>query len=174
MTKDDAMNDNSLRCDEVLDLVPAFVDDEAGPSTPALRQHLIECASCRSAVQELRALKGWFVPTAEVDVPVGFAERVARLAYRDSGASDVPDSIVRPVSNTPGPRLVQNERRRLADFAIALTAVAAAALILVTLLIASDGRGDVDPNASMQADTRLEEQLGELERLNAAEEDLGK
>jgi anti-sigma factor RsiW len=79
-----------MNCDRSKALVSVYVDGElseelAGP----LRRHLMECAACRASVSEAKAMASWFVPTAAISVPEGFAARVARLAATGAGALDV-------------------------------------------------------------------------------------
>jgi anti-sigma factor RsiW len=76
-----------MNCDRSKALVSVYVDGElseelAGP----LRRHLMECAECRASVSEAKAMASWFVPGAAIDVPEGFAARVARLAASGAGA----------------------------------------------------------------------------------------
>ena len=164
------MEEPNISCEEVQDLVFAFVDGEAAERAPAIRRHLIDCASCRAVVQEANALRGWFEPTDEVPVPAGFADRVAGLAF--GGAEARTGDVLVPFAPA-GDDAARAERGRLVDFAVMLTAVAAAALIVVTLLLATDGRGGVDADASMQADMSLEDRLEELERRHAEESAAG-
>jgi len=163
---------DTIDCERVLALAPTYVDGEvrSEATASAVRRHLIDCASCRAAVQDETTLRQWFVPTEEVEVPAGFAARVARRAFAgDTGASsDAGERVheLRPVAPSPA---ALEERRRFADFAIALTAVAAAALILVTLMIASDKRAGVDANSGLSAGPQLDEQIRQLEILNGVE-----
>jgi len=75
-----------MNCDRSKALVSVYVDGElseelAGP----LRRHLMECAECRASVSEAKAMASWFVPSAAISVPEGFAARVARLATSGVG-----------------------------------------------------------------------------------------
>lgn len=77
-----------MNCDRSKALVSVYVDGElseelAGP----LRRHLMECAECRASVSEAKAMASWFVPSAAIDVPEGFAARVTRLATSGAGVS---------------------------------------------------------------------------------------
>lgn len=79
-----------MNCDRSKALVSVYIDGElseelAGP----LRRHLMECAECRASVSEAKAIASWFVPTAAIGVPDGFAARVARLAVSGAGAAGV-------------------------------------------------------------------------------------
>lgn len=158
---------DTIDCERIVALAPTYVDGEvrSEATASAVRRHLIDCASCRAAVQDETTLRQWFVPTEEVEVPEGFASRVARRAFAgDTGESSREgDFVLRPVAPSSA---ALEERRRFADFAIALTAVAAAALILVTLMIASDERAGVDANGGLSAGPQLDEQLRALEAEN--------
>ena len=147
----------SMQCDVVLALVPTYVDEEVRETVASsVRQHLMDCASCRGAVQEETALRQWFVPTEEVEIPEGFAARVARRAF--AGDEGLP-----PVTVTPS---APPEGGRILAFSRTLVAVAAAAMIAVTLIIASGERPTVDD--PLGADESLDRALEELEAENEA------
>lgn len=88
-----------MNCHRSKALVSVYVDGElseelAGP----LRRHLLDCAACRAAVAEAKSLSRWFVPTAPVEVPAGFAARVAALAFAKTAVPDgEPDGAGRSV-----------------------------------------------------------------------------
>ena len=94
------MNDpNDFTCDDARPLVPAYLDGEltADRASP-LRQHLMECANCRTATQVHKTQSQWFIPTPDVSVPDGFASRVARRAFQgDTGEAPLPNTTLAPV-----------------------------------------------------------------------------
>jgi len=170
-----------MNCDRSKALVSVYVDGElseelAGP----LRRHLMECAPCRASVSEAKALASWFVPTAALEVPEGFAARVARLAA--SGAGTLATSAMAeggagghdwllPARAIHDPRLgARSDSSRLdrtARFAMSLAAVAAALLIGLTLLLSvGDGQGF---DGAIQAQPSVENALDMLEELNRLE-----
>ena len=88
--------DASMDCERAMVLVPTVVDGEASESlASAMRQHLIDCYDCRSAVQEETGLRQWFEPLAGeaglagVSVPAGFAARVTELAFASADSDEV-------------------------------------------------------------------------------------
>ena len=130
MKHDDSNNPNSqdagatMACERVLELVPTFVDGEASESlSSSVRKHLIDCAECRVVVQEEKSLRQWFEPIAgeagrmDVEVPEGFAARVASMAFAGSGAAG-PSPAGSPIhgvgsherQNTPGRQNTQERR----------------------------------------------------------------
>ena len=148
----------SMRCDVVLALVPTYVDEEAATSVASsVRQHLMDCPACRGAVQEETSLRQWFVPTDEIEVPAGFAARVARRAFAG-------DEGLAPVTLTP---TAPPEAGRLLSFSMGLVAVAAAAMIAVTLFI---GGGPNPGTQDLRAtDESLDKALNALVEENRAE-----
>lgn len=140
-----------MNCDLARPLVPLYVDGElAETQATALRPHLLECPGCRAVAQEAKTLKAWFVPTAPVAVPEGFAARVARRAM----AGDTGERF-EPARSGEAPVLQ-----------FVLQAVAAAALLLLTFSIAIRSR-DIPAGDDLQAeDRKLDESLDALDRLN--------
>lgn len=181
------MDDIRIDCERVLALVPNFVDDEvSGDVAASVRGHLIDCASCRVAVQEATALRQWFEPVAEesadVEVPAGFAARVTELAFAgaESAESETEESArihtIEPARERHVPRLVtsgaaaaasDDSPERNLTFAMALTAVAAAILMVFTLLIASGGNGS--PEEDLTADEPLRERIQRLNEMQESE-----
>ncbi|TAJ16410.1 MAG: zf-HC2 domain-containing protein, partial [Planctomycetota bacterium] len=71
---------NQLGCAAALELVPGYLDEELSEEQAApLRRHLLACHACREHAQAERALHRWFVPSAPVAVPEGFAARVTEI-----------------------------------------------------------------------------------------------
>ncbi|MEM6671657.1 MAG: zf-HC2 domain-containing protein [Planctomycetota bacterium] len=147
----------SIQCDVVQALVPTYVDEEVTESVAgSIRAHLIDCPVCRAVVQEELALRQWFEPTDEVEVPEGFAARVARRAFAG-------DEGLAPVTITPA----ASEGGRLLSFSRGLVAAAAAAMIAVTLFLASQELPSV---GEVGAGPDLDQALEELEDENRARE----
>ena len=72
----------SIQCEVVRALVPTYVDGEVSETVAStIRRHLIDCPACRAVAQEEQSLRQWFVAGPEVEVPDGFAARVARRAF---------------------------------------------------------------------------------------------
>lgn len=113
-----------MNCDRAQPLVPLYLDGELSEiQADELRPHLLSCPSCRAAMQAERSLSAWFVPTAPVAVPDGFAARVARRAF----AGD--PGVLQPAS--AGPAGLETP---ILQFA--LRALAAAAVVLIVFAIA--------------------------------------
>ena len=104
---------DTIDCERIVALAPTYVDGEvrSEATASAVRRHLIDCASCRAAVQDETTLRQWFVPTEEVEVPEGFASRVARRAFAgDTGESSREgDFVLRPVA--PSSAALEERRR---------------------------------------------------------------
>lgn len=147
---------NDFTCSDARPLVPAYLDGElsADRASP-LRQHLMDCADCRTATQSHKAQSRWFAPTPEVSVPAGFAARVARRAFQgDTGEAPLPNTTLAPVL----------------PFVLRMTAAAAALLLVLSVVL----RGvDVPTGGELRADDAatmsLDEALERLESLNAEE-----
>lgn len=145
-------------CKPFAPLIPAYLDGElsdaqAGP----LRRHLLECPACRREVAGEKALKRWFVAEPASAVPAGFADRVARRAF----AGDPGLEVGAPAAADEG---------RLLRFVLTLTAAAAALLLVVAgaihgLVVPGGGTLEAEDDVPM----KLEQVLGELERLERAE-----
>jgi anti-sigma factor RsiW len=144
-------------CEEVQPLVAVYLDGELSDTQAApVRQHLLDCPACRQKVQEAKALKSWFRPTEEVPVPRDFAAHVARRAFAGDRGLLVPTA--------PPSEAVE---RDLGRFVMNLTALAAAALLLISLSVQLAKRPDGE---TLRAEnTTLEESLQDLDRLNQQE-----
>lgn len=147
-------------CNDYRSLVPAYLDGElseaqAGP----LRRHLLACAPCRVATQGQRSLRAWFVPTAEVAVPEGFAARVARRAFAGDTGEPPPAG---GTHQTPG----DGGADSLRSFVIGMTALAAGLLLALSLGIrALDVPTAGEISADADVPMRLERILSELDAL---------
>lgn len=147
-----------MNCKDSRSLIPGYLDGELSEAQAApLRQHLMDCPACRRATSGQKALGRWFrtEPASDVPVPPDFAARVTRLAF--AGAAPSTES---PAREAPA----VEEDRRLQPMVLWLTTVAAAALLLVSALIARLPRGDGGQLRAGDGAT-LEETLEELDRL---------
>lgn len=148
----------SIQCEVVRALVPTYVDGEVSETVAStIRRHLIDCPACRAVAQEEQSLRQWFVAGPEVEVPDGFAARVARRAF----AGDVgflPAAAPAATAAEPG-----RPSGRVLSFTRTLVAVAAGGLVAITLVLASAGRPEV---ADLDAGQGLDEALAELDEEN--------
>ena len=147
-------------CADARPLVSAYLDDElsADRASP-LRQHLIECAECRSATQGHKAQRLWFQSTPDVAVPAGFASRVARRAFQgDQGEVPV---LVSEHAQAPAPVL---------PFVLRMTAAAALLLLVISVALRSV---EIPTGGNLRADDAatmtLEAAIERLERLDLEE-----
>lgn len=147
----------SFECQDAHLLIGSYADGELTEAQAApLRQHLLSCGACRVLVQDQKALQRWFQPIP-VDVPAGFAERIARRAF----AGDRGRSSEAPVG--------AGEPTRIEGFLFRLASLAAAAAIVCAFLVQRESRPSAD---NLLGDVRapsIEELRRELEELNADE-----
>lgn len=148
----------TMECMDALPLVPAYLDGELSEAQAGLlRQHLIGCQTCRTGVQDGKALGRWFVRDADAAVPPGFAARVARRAFAgDTGRL------------APGPLpAVAEEGGRLLQFVLRATAIAAGVLLLLAISLR---RQELPAGSALHADDRpamtVDQIVRELERLD--------
>jgi anti-sigma factor RsiW len=146
-----------MQCDDVLPLIAGYLDGELSETQSGpVRQHLLDCPACRQATQDQKALKSWFRPTAPVAAPEGFAARVARRAFQGD-----------PGLLTPQAPPAREEAGSLLRFAMNLTAVAAAALLVMSLALQLQKQ---PASTTLRADSSdLERALQSLDRLNEDE-----
>lgn len=85
----------NMTCEHARGLVPGYLDGElSSERSQPLREHLLDCRSCRDVAKEEKVIKRWFAQ-ARVDaasaepVPAGFAARVARRAFAGDPGSAV-------------------------------------------------------------------------------------
>ena len=176
---------SAMECTEVRALVARYLDDELEEVQAApMRAHLLACPGCRAVVQEGKSLQTWFVPPEPVEVPEGFAARVAhRAATGDRGALV---SVPMPLD---GPGLLEDEpledeqrsatagtfgrpeEQREGVQPFVLSAMAVAALVLLVLSIALR-RLELPGGEGLEAkDTSRDQAIEALEDLNDREED---
>ncbi len=137
-----------MDCNETRGLLPRYLDNELDEAQAApLRAHLLSCPGCRAVVQDGKALQGWFVPSAPVSVPDGFAARVARRAVAGDAGSGGRGLLVPVVADSSAREEVG--RSRLDSFL--LTSVAVAALLLLALSIGLR-RLDMPDSSGLSAD----------------------
>ena len=147
-------------CADARPLVSAYLDGElsADRASP-LRQHLMECADCRAATQVHKAQSQWFQATSEVEVPAGFASRVARRAFQGD------DGEV-PVHSAEG----QQSLAPVLPVVLRMTAAAALLLLMISVALRSV---DIPTGGDLRADDAatmtLEAAIERLERLDVQE-----
>ena len=160
-----------MNCKECLLLIPGYLDDElselqAGP----MRQHLMDCRSCRKALSSEKSLKRWFAfeDALEVEVPSGFAQRVARRAFAgDTG--EVPVGGGRLVALSGGDVVAaEGEMQR---FVLQVTAAAAVLLLVLSAWMRNARLPDGGRMSAAEQGATVQELLHEADQLNAAEAD---
>lgn len=167
MRDDTNRNDSSLKCREAQPLIGAYLDGELSETRAALlRKHLMDCVACRGGAQDGKQLQRWFGALRDASaergsefaapVPAGFASRVARRAFAgDDGERSVE---LRPAAPQEG---------RLLRFVTRLTAVAAAAALLLAAAYRAQSRPSGDRlSADDRAPLSIQEIHDRLDRLN--------
>lgn len=162
-----------IQCDRAEEFIPRYVDgelndDEASP----LRQHLIDCQSCRLRAQEAEALSSWFVDPESIvgpaEAPEGFAARVATLAF--AGAAQVePHGGPRPLSEAHAEEDAHLREKNLQTFVLNLTGAAAILVILLAFGLQRRGQPDLG-TINADATMSLSDSLEDLDELNQASE----
>ncbi len=151
-----------MECNAANALIPGYVDGELSEAqAKPLRQHLLDCAACRSVTQEVKGLRGWFVAPSAVAVPPGFAERVARRAF----AGDRGHQWGKREREEGGATLSIEPRVR--SFVMTLTAVAAGLLLAISIYLATIQRPQTDD--LMADDLSPEAVVERLDELNRVE-----
>ncbi len=111
-----------MDCSEARPLVPGYLDGELSEAQAApLRKHLLDCPGCRAVTQAGKTLTSWFIDEGPVEIPAGFAARVARRAL----AGDTGDRW----ATSPD----ADGDQGLRGFVLQLTAVAAALVIALSI-----------------------------------------
>lgn len=115
-----------MNCEHARPLVPLYLDGELTSAQSAeLRPHLLSCPACRSLAQTEQSLHAWFIPTAEVSVPTGFAAHVARRAVAGDTGSE--GSTGPKEQSTPG------QPEHILQFVLHALAIAAVALVVISI-----------------------------------------
>ena len=161
-----------MNCKECLPLIPGYLDGELSEAQAApLRQHLMDCRSCRRALSSEKSLKRWFAfeDALEAEVPAGFAERVARRAFAgDTGEPAAsPSGGGRLVALTGGAVQVDPG---LQDFLLRATAAAAVLLLVASAWMRSVRVPDGGRMSAAEPEQTVQQLLEEADALNAAEE----
>lgn len=158
----------TIHCNEALPLVGSYLDGELSEAQAApLRKHLLECHVCRNSAQDGKTLKRWFVRSASDELaPRGFASRVAQQAFAGRRAAAVEvDETLAPVAGESG------ESGRVFSFVLKLTAIAAIALFVLSLVLRFQA---LPATTGLRADQRnqptLEDLKRGLEQLNAKDD----
>lgn len=169
----------TMNCDTAEPLVPIYMDGELTEARAApLRRHLLGCPRCRSVAQAETALKGWFVDEESLEIPAGFAARVARRASAgDTGAPDLardPNPPAGRRSTGTGPTGIRPTGARieapLLQFVLQVTAVAAILLIALSIGLHRQQVPEIDSLRADDAGT-IQDVLDELDELNHADLD---
>jgi anti-sigma factor RsiW len=161
-----------MECNQARPLIPSYLDGELSEARAApLRRHLLDCQPCRAGAQGEKNLKRWFAAGVPVEVPKGFAARVARRAFAgDTGEAVV--EIVPAVGAALGarPLPVRGEDRLLR---FVLQATAAAALVVIALSVALRSLSLPSGTSLQAADSRneisVDRALERLDQLNRQE-----
>jgi anti-sigma factor RsiW len=132
------MRNGIMDCNECLPLVASYHDEELSEAQAApLRQHLMDCPACRKALAGEKTLRRWFpAPSDEgIQVPDGFAERVARRAFAGDMGSETPElrEEVAADAETQTP---------IFSFVMWSTALAAGLLLMVSGMLFQSRVGD--------------------------------
>jgi hypothetical protein len=87
-----------MSCQNARSLAPSYLDGELSEEQAApLRTHFLDCVGCRETVKQGTAVKRWFqaqsVLDERIEVPDGFASRVARRAFAGDPGVLVPHAV---------------------------------------------------------------------------------
>lgn len=177
-----------MECQNARPLIQSYLDGELTEAQAApLRKHLLDCQPCRASAQGEKNLKRWFVEPAAVAVPRDFAARVARLAFAEA-AMEAAGGLAAPMPATaatymPTATLLTTPQRastslravpaadeRNMRFVLAMTALAATVLVLVSIGIRSL---TLPSGATLMADDQktlsYDQALQDLDQLNHRE-----
>ena len=154
-----------MNCKECLPLIPGYLDEELSePQSASLRQHLMDCPSCRKELGGEKSLRRWF-EFEEVEaaaVPAGFAQRVARRAF----AGDTGELGTVAAHATSGAR-ARDEEGALLRFVLHATAAAAVLLLVLSAWMRNVNLPDSDHMSAAEPAESLEQLVQEADRLNA-------
>lgn len=84
----------NMSCQNARPLVASYVDGELSEEQATqLRTHLLACLACRETTKEGKTMRRWFaLAEDQLEVPPGFASRVARRAFAGDPGVLVPAS----------------------------------------------------------------------------------
>ena len=145
-----------MECTQARTLIPSYLDGELSEAQAApLRRHLLDCQPCRAGAQGEKNVKRWFAPDDSIEIPEGFAARVARRAFAgDTGEGFATGAAAR-------------DEGGLQRFVLQVTA--AAALLLLVLSVALRSLS-LPPGSRLMAksgaEVNLDRAILELDRLN--------
>jgi hypothetical protein len=149
-----------MNCKECLPLIPGYLDEELSERQAAsLRQHLMDCASCRKELGGQKSLHRWFEfeEAGAATVPAGFAQRVARRAFAgDTG--ELGSELSAGVADQEG---------KLLRFVLHATAAAAVLLLVLSAWMRNVNLPDGDHMSAAEPSESVEQLLQEADRLNA-------
>ncbi len=160
-----------MNCEAARPLIPSFLDGElSAVQSSQLRPHLLQCTDCRSVAQSQQSLQAWFVPTAEVSVPVGFAAHVARRAMAgDVGTGSLAGEP--SGSKTRSHEGTSLDSESLTQFVLQVLAVAAMVLMLVSVAMRRMDRPGAE-ELKAHGGQALDSSLFELDQLNRMESEV--
>ncbi|MCA9001349.1 MAG: zf-HC2 domain-containing protein [Planctomycetes bacterium] len=156
-----------MRCEQSERWISLAADQELSVvEVGLLREHLAACPACNALAEESRDLHRWFVAPPEVQIPAGFAQRVAAAAF-DGAPQAVkgPRGVVRGEDSA----VVGSSDRNLQGFLFQLTALAA--LLLVALAFALAGKKAAQSRDLHAVDTSMDKVIEQLDQLNTQEFD---
>lgn len=129
-----------MDCIEALPLIASYHDEELSEAQASpLRQHLMDCPACRKALAGQKSFKRWFPTTTEaVEIPPGFAQRVARRAFAGDMGSESPEEAQPAMAEAEG------AQTPIFSFVLWATATAAGLLLVISGMLFQShvGQGD--------------------------------
>jgi hypothetical protein len=136
------MTHGNMDCKVALPLIASYHDEELSEAQAApLRQHLMDCPACRKALAGEKAFKRWFpAVTEEVEIPPGFAQRVARRAFAGDLGSESPD-VLQPFEAETAR---DGGQTRILSFVLWATVSAAGLLLAVSGMLFQSHLGEGD------------------------------
>lgn len=159
------------KCTEQTALVPGYLDGELSEAQAApLRRHLLSCPSCRRGATDLTNLKRWAhaaIPTDQLEIPAGFAARVAQAAFHGGHTQ----GQASPQQSAPATAEAQIPLDRpetsIQSFVLGLTTIAAALLISLSFFLGVQDQPRGSNLSAQPMPDLLPEVLRELDELNA-------
>jgi hypothetical protein len=148
-------------CQDALPLVPSYLDGELTEARAGLlRKHLLDCSICRNSAQDSKSLSRWFVTPQRLEFapPTGFAARVARRAFAGDVGSNPELELAQP-----------RESGRLLQFVLALTAVAAAVMLVAAVAMRTQHLPNANHLEAATPPASVDSVLLRLDELNRLE-----